>query len=79
MVNGKEVFKFDGERTLEKDTDRMPVTLVKGQNVLVLKIGNVVNNWQACARFLRNRRAGDRPRDRGRAGGEMRCDAGLQV
>ena len=52
-LNGKEVFKFDGERTLEKDTDRMPVTLVKGQNVLVLKIGNVVNNWQACARFMR--------------------------
>jgi hypothetical protein len=52
-LNGKEVFKFDGARTLDKDADRVPVTLVKGQNVLVLKVVNEVNSWQGCARFLR--------------------------
>ncbi len=52
--NGKPVFKFVDTRTLEKDTDLTAVTLVKGQNVLVLKVINEVNNWQACARFLKN-------------------------
>lgn len=51
-LNGKEVFKFVDTRVLEKDTDRIDVTLAKGQNVLVLKVINEVNNWQACARFL---------------------------
>ena len=53
-LNGKPVFKFADTRTLEKDTDRTDVTLVKGQNVLVLKVINEVNNWQACARFLKS-------------------------
>ena len=53
-LNGKQVFKFTETRTLEKDTDRVEVTLLKGQNVLVLKVVNEVNNWQACARFLDN-------------------------
>lgn len=53
-LNGKPVFKFVDTRTLEKDSDRIEVTLAKGQNVLVLKVVNEVNNWQACARFLRN-------------------------
>ena len=52
-LNGKPVFKFADTRTLEKDTDLTDVTLVKGQNVLVLKVINEVNNWQACARFLK--------------------------
>lgn len=52
-LNGKEVFKFTDTRVLEKDTDRVDVTLAKGQNVLVLKVINEVNNWQGCARFLR--------------------------
>ena len=52
-LNGKQVFKFADTRTLEKDSDRAEVTLVKGQNVLVLKVINEVNNWQACARFLK--------------------------
>ena len=51
-VNGKQVFKFTETRVLEKDTDLTDVTLVKGQNVLVLKVINEVNNWQGCARFL---------------------------
>ena len=53
-VNGKQVFRFAETRTLEKDTDTIPVTLAKGQNVLVLKVINEVNNWQGCARFLKD-------------------------
>ena len=53
-VNGKEVFKFADTRTLEKDTDKAEVTLAKGQNVLVLKVINEVNNWQGCARFTKD-------------------------
>jgi hypothetical protein len=52
-LNGKEVLKYEETRVLEKDADRVPVSLVQGQNVLVLKVINEVNNWQACARFLR--------------------------
>jgi len=53
-INGKQVFKFADTRTLEKDQDRAEVTLVKGQNVLLFKVVNEVNNWQGCARFLKN-------------------------
>jgi hypothetical protein len=53
-LNGKQVFKFADTRTLEKDTDRVEVSLAKGQNVLVLKVINEVNNWQGCARFLKD-------------------------
>ena len=53
-LNGKEVFKFAETRVLEKDASRVAVTLVKGQNVLVLKVVNEVNNWQACVRFLKD-------------------------
>ena len=53
-LNGKEIFKFGDTRVLEKDTDRVDVTLAKGRNVLVLKVINEVNNWQGCARFLKN-------------------------
>jgi hypothetical protein len=52
-VNGTQVFKFADTRVLEKDTDLTDVALAKGQNVLVLKVINEVNNWQACARFLK--------------------------
>jgi hypothetical protein len=53
-LNGKEIFRFVDTRVLEKDTDRIDVTLAKGRNVLVLKVINEVNNWQGCARFLKN-------------------------
>ena len=53
-LNGKQIFKFADTRVLEKDTDRVDVTLAKGQNVLVLKVINEVNNWQACARFMKD-------------------------
>lgn len=52
-LNGREVFKFLETRVLERDADKVPVSLVQGQNVLVLKVVNEVNSWQACARFRR--------------------------
>jgi uncharacterized Zn ribbon protein len=53
-VNGTPVVKFSETRTLEKDTDSGDVTLVKGQNVLVFKVINEKNNWQGCARFMKD-------------------------
>jgi hypothetical protein len=51
-LNGKQVIKFSETRTLDKDTDSADVTLAKGQNVLVFKVINEKNSWQAAARFL---------------------------
>lgn len=51
-LNGKEVFSYAEARVLDKDTDKIPVSLVQGQNVLMLKVINEVNSWQGCARFL---------------------------
>jgi uncharacterized Zn ribbon protein len=53
-VNGKQIIRFGETRTLEKDTDSGDVTLAKGQNVLVFKVLNEVNNWQGAARFIQN-------------------------
>jgi hypothetical protein len=53
-VNGKPILKFAETRTLEKDTDKGEVTLAKGQNVLVFKVINEKNNWQGCARFMKD-------------------------
>jgi len=53
-LNGQQVFRFADTRTLEKDSDHSEVTLKKGRNVLVLKVINEVNNWQGCARFLKD-------------------------
>jgi RNase P/RNase MRP subunit p29 len=53
-INGKQVIKFADTRTLEKDTDSADVTLAKGQNVLVFKVINEKNNWQGCARFIKD-------------------------
>jgi hypothetical protein len=52
-LNGSPIFAFAETRVLEKDADRVDVTLNKGQNVLMMKVINEVNNWQACARFLK--------------------------
>lgn len=51
-LNGKEILRFEETRVLDKDADKIPVSLVKGQNILVMKVINEVNSWQACARFL---------------------------
>ena len=52
-LNGQQVFRFADTRTLEKDSDKSEVTLKKGRNVLLLKVINETNNWQGCARFLK--------------------------
>ena len=56
-LNGKEVFVNEEARVLDQDSDRIPVSLVKGQNVLLLKVVNEINSWQGCARLLK----GDAP------------------
>src|SRR3954469_1681248 len=51
-LNGKEVVKFDGSRTFEKDTDKAEgLTLKKGINTIVFKVINENNNWQGAIRF----------------------------
>jgi hypothetical protein len=51
-LNGKELIKFTETRTIDKDSDKAEkVTLNKGVNVLVFKVINQENDWQACARF----------------------------
>jgi hypothetical protein len=52
--NGKVVVKVDETRTLEADQNTVDVTLNKGCNVLVMKVINEKNNWQACARLLKD-------------------------
>ncbi|HZE96367.1 MAG TPA: hypothetical protein VE981_05045 [Planctomycetota bacterium] len=54
FVNGKQVVKFSDTRTLEKDSDSGETTLLKGQNVVVFKVLNEKNNWQGCARFMKD-------------------------
>ena len=52
-LNGKEVVKFDGTRTFDKDTDKAEnVTLNKGVNTIVFKVINENNNWQGAIRFM---------------------------
>ena len=51
-LNGREILKFEGGRALEKDVAETKVTLVKGRNLVVLKVVNGSNNWQACLRFV---------------------------
>lgn len=53
-INGKQILKFAETRTLEKDSDSGEAILAKGQNVLVFKVINEKNNWQGCARFLKD-------------------------
>jgi hypothetical protein len=53
-LNGQPVLKVLEPRTLEKDNDKADVSLVKGQNVVVFKVINEVNNWQGCLRFMKN-------------------------
>ena len=51
-LNGKEVVKNDQGRTIDKDSDKAEkITLSKGVNVVVFKVINELNNWQACLRF----------------------------
>jgi hypothetical protein len=53
-INGRQIIRFGDTRTLDKDTESGDVTLAKGQNVLVFKVINEKNNWQGCARFMKD-------------------------
>jgi len=53
-LNGRQIIRFGDTRTLDKDTESADVTLAKGQNVLVFKVINEKNNWQGCARFMKD-------------------------
>jgi hypothetical protein len=51
-LNGKEVFKHIDPGALEKDLHKVEkLTLNKGVNVVVFKVINETNNWQASLRF----------------------------
>jgi hypothetical protein len=50
-LNGKEVWKFEDARALDKDQDTTEVTLNKGVNVVVFKIVNEKIDWSGCLRF----------------------------
>ena len=51
-LNGKSVYEFVGGRALAEDADTVDVTLNKGLNVLIFKVWNDANDWQACIRLL---------------------------
>jgi putative membrane-bound dehydrogenase-like protein len=45
-LNGKEVYKFGGNRGYEPETSRFDVELKKGKNLLMVKCGNGGGPWQ---------------------------------
>ena len=51
-LNGKSVYEYVGGRALEEDAETVDVTLNKGLNVVIFKVWNDANNWQACLRLL---------------------------
>jgi hypothetical protein len=51
-LNGKQVIKFAETRGIEQDSDKAPVALTAGVNVVVFKVINQKNDWAAALRFL---------------------------
>ncbi|MFO0937190.1 MAG: hypothetical protein U0798_11830 [Gemmataceae bacterium] len=52
-LNGKEIGKDTSDRALEKDQNEFDkLTLKKGANVLLFKVGNGIADWTGCARFV---------------------------
>lgn len=51
-LNGKQVIKFTETRSIEQDSDKAPVALTAGVNVVVFKVINQKNDWAAALRFL---------------------------
>ena len=52
-INGKVVFSHEKPRSLEPDATIVNgITLVKGQNVIILKVANETGNWGGCLRFM---------------------------
>jgi hypothetical protein len=50
--NGVDIYAFNEPRTLMLDADKGKVTLKKGVNVIVFKVINELNSWQAAMRLL---------------------------
>jgi hypothetical protein len=50
--NGVDIYAFNEPRTLMLDADKGKVTLKKGLNVIVFKVINELNSWQAAMRLL---------------------------
>ena len=50
--NGVDIYAFTEARPLMLDADKGKVTLKKGTNVIVFKITNEQNSWQAAMRLL---------------------------
>ncbi len=48
-VNGKSVFRHDGDRGFTAAQDEFDINLVKGKNRIVLRSGNTSGNWQFSA------------------------------
>ena len=58
-LNGEEV-ETDGAVASQKDQGiSNPLTLKKGMNVVVFKVGNYRERWLGCVRFTRKRRRAD--------------------
>lgn len=52
-INGKLIFSHEKSRSLEPDATIVNgITLVKGQNVILLKVANETGNWGGCVRFM---------------------------
>jgi hypothetical protein len=52
-LNGTEVGKGTDDRALDKDQNSYDkLTLKKGENVLVMKVCNGIQEWSGCARFV---------------------------
>ena len=52
-LNGKEVGKGTDDRALDKEQNHFEkLTLKKGENVLVFKVCNGIQEWSGCARFV---------------------------
>jgi hypothetical protein len=52
FFNGVDIYAFNEPRTLMLDADKGKVTLKKGVNVIVFKVINELNSWQAAMRLL---------------------------
>jgi hypothetical protein len=52
-INGKLIFSHEKPRSLEPDATIVNgITLLKGQNIIILKVANETGNWGGCLRFM---------------------------
>jgi hypothetical protein len=51
--NGNEIWRFEGGRGVEPDSDIVPVTLPAGETRILVKVYNRVNQWGIFMRFTK--------------------------